>query len=110
MPRPKRYPRSALARMTADELSQLHQRRRAAKLSLSRYLVEAGLSPASLPSPQAREQRERALFYLRKSSANLEHLVRALHRSGDVSLTGLEEALQAHCRATKAVAKAFEER
>jgi hypothetical protein len=110
MPKAKRYPRAALARMTDSERKELHRRARAANLSLSRYLVEAGLAPASLPSARDREQRDRALFHLRKSTTNLDQIARSLSRAGGVPRTLLEEALRAHSRAADVILEAYQRR
>lgn len=59
---------------TEAEAQAIRRRARASGLSVSRYLVECALSDGRAPDPAAREQRERALFHLRKVGANLNQL------------------------------------
>lgn len=108
MPRKKRYPKHALARMTPDEHAELRRRARSLQLSLSRFLVESGLAPSSLPPAEAREERDRALFHQRRAGDLLARLTHALERGTAVPPTALDEALRAHAAASSKLAAAYE--
>src|SRR5438094_177602 len=94
MARPLRYRCAFTIRVTADERDQLRQRARSARLSLSRYLVEAALADRPL-SRSGRAQRDRALFHLRKVGVNLNQLARRVNGGAVVPVESLEEALTA---------------
>lgn len=94
MARPLRYCCEFTIRVTGDERDQLRRRARTARLSLSRYLVEAALADRPL-SRTHRAQRDRALFYLRKVGVNLNQLTRRINSGAVVPAEALEEALTA---------------
>ena len=104
MPRRLLYPRHLTVRVGEDELRHLHARATLAGLSLSRYLVEAGLAEGIL-TPQDRAQREQALFHLRKVGVNLNQIARRLHRSETVSPAALTAALEATEQAVRQLAE-----
>ena len=86
MPRRRAYETHFSVRVTRAELAALTARARASRLSLSRYLVEAGLGgPEPPPDPALRQERARALFHLRKVGVNLNQLARRLNSGGPVA-------------------------
>jgi|GEM_PF-2449091 len=107
MPKKKKYPKHALARMTAGEHAELRRRASGAGLSLSRYLVESGLAPSRLPPAEGREERDRALFHQRRAGDQLARLTHALERGATVRAPELGEALRAHAEASRALAGAY---
>lgn len=94
MARPLRYRCEFTIRVTGDERDQLRGRARSARLSLSRYLVEAALADRPL-SRTDRAQRDRALFHLRKVGVNLNQLTRRINSGAVVPSEALDEALNA---------------
>lgn len=108
MPKKKRYPKHALARMTLDEHTELRRRARGAEISLSRFLVESGLAPSRLPPAERRDERDRALFHQRRASDQLARLTHALERGAPVAPASLDEALREVASASRAVATAYE--
>lgn len=94
MARPLRYSCEFTIRVTGDEREQLRRRARSARLSLSRYLVEAALADRPL-SREDRAQRDRALFHLRKVGVNLNQLTRRINNNAAISPKSLEETLPA---------------
>jgi len=82
-------------RASAEERRQLRERARLAGLSLSRYVVEAGLALERVPSPEERRQRERALFHVRKVGVNLNQIARRLNGASVVPPERVEAALTA---------------
>jgi hypothetical protein len=107
MPKKKKYPKHALARMTTDEHAELRRRARRSQLSLSRFLVESSLAPPSLPPAQARDERDRALFHQRRAGDQLARLTHAMERGAPVTPSALDEALRAHAAASSALAAAY---
>jgi hypothetical protein len=108
MSRKKKYPKHALARMTADEHEELRRRARGTDLSLSRFLIESGLAPLRLPPAEAREERDRALFHQRRAGDLLARLTHALERGVAVPPAALDEALREHAAASSNLAAAYE--
>ena len=90
--RQKQFPKSALVRLTSDEHSRLMGRSKQAGLSLSRFLVESGLTGKASTS-EDRILRERALLQLIRVGNNLNQIARQLNaqrgalNSGDVEDT-----------------------
>jgi len=98
MPRPLRYGCACTIRATKEERERLLQRARAAGLSLSRYLVEPGLT-TEVPGPEERALRERALFHARKIGVNLNQIAYKLNGEAVVPPIELHEALAATTQA-----------
>lgn len=94
MARPLRYGCEFTIRVTGDEREQLRRRARSARLSLSRYLVEAALADRPLSSAD-RAQRDRALFHLRKVGVNLNQLTRWVNSNAAIPPESLMDALAA---------------
>jgi len=103
MPRPLRYGCACTIRATKEERERLLQRARAARLSLSRYLIEAGLT-TEVPGPEERALRERALFHARKIGVNLNQIVHKFNGETVVTPTELREALAATTQALARIA------
>ena len=103
MPGRLRYRCKFTIRLTPAEKRQLGARAADAGLSLSRYLVEAGLADRA-PSPEDRAHRERALFHVRKVGVNLNQIARRLNAREDVPPTALDEALGAVAQALRQIA------
>lgn len=99
MARRRSYQHRFSVRVTTDELRQLHERAQAAHLSLARYVVEAGLAPERVPSPEERRQRELALFHVRKVGVNLNQIARRLNGEIVVPPERVETALAAATQA-----------
>ncbi len=98
MPRPLRYGCEFTIRATKEERERLLQRARAAQLSLSRYVVEAGLT-TDVPGPAERALRERALFHTRKIGVNLNQIAHTLNAEAMVPPVELRTALAATTQA-----------
>jgi len=94
MPRPLRYRCEFTIRATPEERARLEARAKAAGLSLSRYLVEAGLT-TTLPGAAERALRERTLFHVRKVGVNLNQIARRLNSQAPVAEEELVRALSA---------------
>jgi hypothetical protein len=99
----KKYAKKALARMTEVELDLLHERSKRAGLSLSRYLVEAGLAPDKVLAPAERERQEKAIYHVRKVGTNLNQIAKVLNKNGHVSTSKLEQALEEQAVALRAL-------
>ncbi len=80
-PRPKVYTKQALVRTTEKEIAELHDRARKAGLSLSRYLVRAGLSEGQVLSAEEKEEIRQLRFELRKIGTNLNQIAFAFNAS-----------------------------
>jgi hypothetical protein len=93
--RPKQYPKGALVRLTNDEHRRLTELAKESGLSLSRFLVEAGLTGKS-PTHEDRSQRERAILQLARVGNNLNQIARQLNaQRGTLSTVEIEETLEA---------------
>src|SRR5215470_18309384 len=93
--RQKQYPKRALVRLTNDEHSRLTDLARIAGLSLSRFLVESGLTGRA-PTPADRMLRERALVQLIRVGNNLNQVARQLNsQRGALSSSKVEDTLAA---------------
>jgi hypothetical protein len=91
--RQKQYPKSGLVRMTNEEHFRLTERARKAEMSLSRFLVESGLT-GKAPTNEDRNQRERALLQLARVGNNLNQIARQLNaQRGALSSRNIEETL-----------------
>jgi hypothetical protein len=102
MPRRFQYAGKFTIRLTLAERRQLGARAAAAGLSLSRYLVEAGLADR-VSTPRDRAQRDRALFHLRKVGVNLNQIARRLNGQQAVPPATVEAALRAARQALEQV-------
>jgi hypothetical protein len=93
--RQKQYPKGALVRLTNDEHSRLTELSGKAGLSLSRFLVESGLT-GKAPSPADRMVRERAVMQLIRVGNNLNQIAKQLNsQRGALSSGNLEDTLVA---------------
>jgi hypothetical protein len=99
--RHKRYPKGALVRLTDDEHYRLTELAKKARLSLSRLLVESGLT-GKASSPADRIVRERAILQLIRVGNNLNQIAKQFNAqrggltSGKVAdtLAALQETLK----------------
>ena len=92
--RHKQYPRGALVRLTDDEHIRLTELAKEAGLSVSRFLVESGLT-GKAPTHQDRTLRERAILQLARVGNNLNQIARQLNaQRGALSSSALEETLE----------------
>jgi len=89
------YEQRLTIRATRDEWELLGARAQAAQLSVSRYLIETGLTSANPPTPEARAERERLLYELRKIGVNLNQLARRANSGLAVPPEPLERTLAA---------------
>jgi len=78
MIRQKQWPKKIMARATLDEHKRLMTRARAAELSLSRFLIECGLT-MDVATSEDRSQRERALREIRRVGNNLNQIAHQLN-------------------------------
>src|SRR5499433_3553957 len=76
--RQKRYPKGALVRLTNDEHYRLTELAKKAGLSLSRFLVESGLT-GKAPTPADRIVRERAVLQLIRVGNNVNQIAKQLN-------------------------------
>ena len=95
MNRQKQWPKKIMARATLDEHERLMTRARAADLSLSRFLIECGLT-VDVATREDRSQRERALKEIRRVGNNLNQITHQLHlQTGTVDHAEVKRALNA---------------
>ncbi len=99
MSRRREYAHHFSVRVTEAERRQLRQRAAMAGLSLSRYLVEAGLRNCPPPSAEERAQRQRAIFHAKKIGTNLNQIAHTMNADGVVPPAELREALLATAQA-----------
>src|SRR5262245_58309054 len=93
--RRKQYPKGALVRLTNDEHYRLTALAKKAGLSLSRFLVESGLT-GNAPSPADRIVRERAVLQLIRVGNNLNQIAKQLNaQRGGLSSYKVSETLAA---------------
>jgi hypothetical protein len=90
----KRYNKPVIVRVTEQELMDLRIRAKENNLSLSRYLVEAGLAKDKVLTPKEREREERAIFHVRKIGVNLNQIARSLNRKESVAEKKLLEVIE----------------
>lgn len=90
----KRYNKTVIVRVTEQELMDLRTRAKENNLSLSRYLVEAGLAKDKVLTPKEREREERAIFHVRKIGVNLNQIARSLNRQESVAEKKLLEVME----------------
>ncbi len=93
----KKYSKSALVRLTELERKQLHQVAGKTDLSLSRYLVKAGLSDGRVLTVEDKEEIRRLRFELYKIGSNLNQISKAFNASqhGNVEAPTAEELKEA---------------
>src|SRR4030095_182117 len=93
--RRKQYPRGALVRLTDEEHGRLTELARISGLSLSRFLVESGLT-GKAPTHEDRSQRERAILQLARGGNNLNQSARQLNaQRRTLSTVDIDETLVA---------------
>jgi DNA-binding NarL/FixJ family response regulator len=92
--RAKKYPKPFTVRATKDEHERLMNRAREAQLSLSRFLVECGLSK-NAPSWEDKQRHERAILQLVRTGNNLNQIAKQLNaQSGVLDYANLELTLR----------------
>jgi hypothetical protein len=92
--RQKKYPKMFTMRATKGEHERLVNRAKEAQLSLSRFLVECGLSKDA-PTWEDRQQRERAIIQLIRTGNNLNQIAKQLNaQRGIIDYTNLEHNLK----------------
>ena len=92
--RRKQYQKGALVRLTNDEHRRLTELAKKADLSLSRFLVESGLT-GNVPTHEDRMVRERAILQLARVGNNLNQLARQWNaQRGALSSSDIEETLE----------------
>lgn len=92
--RQKKYPRMFTLRVTKSEHERLVSRAQEAQLSLSRFLVECGLSKDA-PTWEDRQQRERAIIQLIRAGNNLNQIAKQLNaQRGTIDYANLEQTLR----------------
>ena len=93
--RRKQYPRGALVRLTNEEHGRLTELAKQSGLSLSRFLVESGLT-GKAPTHEDRSQRERAILQLARVGNNLNQIARQLNaQRGTLSSVEIGETFEA---------------
>jgi hypothetical protein len=93
MVRAKQYPKKILARATVDEHQRVATRAKAAGLSVSRFLIEGGLT-VDVATSEDRRQRERALREIRRVGNNLNQIAHQLNmQTGTVDHAEVQRAL-----------------
>src|SRR5262250_950268 len=93
--RQKQFQKAALVRLTRDEHDRLTKLAKKAGLSLSRFLVESGLT-GKAPNPGDRIVRERAILQLIRVGNNLNQIAKQLNaQRGGLSFGNVEDALAA---------------
>ena len=94
MTRRKKYPKTALIRLTEDEHKWLLAEASRPKVSLSRFLVHAGLT-GKAPSYEDGERHDRAIDEVRRIGNNLNQIAKQLNaQRGTINLVRVERALQ----------------
>jgi hypothetical protein len=92
--RQKKYPKLFTMRATKSEHEQLVSRAKEAQLSLSRFLVECGLSK-DVPTWEDRQQRERAIIQLIRTGNNLNQIAKQLNaQRGTIDYANLEQTIK----------------
>ena len=93
--RQKQYPKGALVRLTNDEHYRLIELASKAGLSLSRFLVESGLS-GKAPTPADRILRERSILQLIRVGNNLNQIAKQLNaQRGGLGSANVSDTLAA---------------
>ncbi|MGH9761498.1 MAG: plasmid mobilization protein [Blastocatellia bacterium] len=91
----KQYPKRVQVRATSDEHARLTELAKQSELSLSRFLVEPGLT-GKAPTPADRVVRERALLQLIRVGNNLNQIAKQLNsQRGVLSSSTVEDTLAA---------------
>jgi len=94
MTRRKKYPKTALIRLTEDEHRRLLAKASTLKVSLSRFLVHAGLT-GKAPNYEEGERHDRAIDEVRRIGNNLNQIARQLNaQRGTIILVRVERTLQ----------------
>ena len=110
MGRRKEYLKSALIRLTPDEHIRLMAAAQAARLSLSRFLVLAGLT-GKASTYEDRERHERAIIEIKRVGNNLNQIARQLNaQRGSIKLSRLEESLAETKEALEMIGKLMQQR
>jgi DNA-binding NarL/FixJ family response regulator len=92
--RQKKYPKMFTMRATKSEHERLVSRAKEAQLSLSRFLVECGLSKDAA-TWEDRQQRERAIIQLIRTGNNLNQIAKQLNaQRGTIDYANLEQTIK----------------
>jgi hypothetical protein len=92
--RQKKYPKMFTLRATKSEHERLVSRAKESQLSLSRFLVECGLSKDA-PTWEDRQQRERAIIQLIRTGNNLNQIAKQLNaQRGTIDYANLEQTIK----------------
>jgi hypothetical protein len=92
--RQKKYPIMFTLRATKGEHERLVTRAKEAQLSLSRFLIECGLTKDA-PTWEDRQQRERAIIQLIRTGNNLNQIAKQLNaQRGTVDYANLEQTMK----------------
>jgi len=92
--RQKKYPKMFTMRATTSEHERLVSRAKEAQLSLSRFLIECGLSKGA-PTWEDRQQRERAIIQLIRTGNNLNQIAKQLNaQRGTIDYPNLEQTIK----------------
>lgn len=100
-----KYKKRLCVRVTDEELEQLEIRASMANLSMSRFLVEAGLCPKLIIDPQERERQKGAVYQVRKIGGLLNQIARALNKGEVINLVTLERVLEQQEKTLEALEK-----
>jgi Mobilization protein NikA len=91
--RQKKYPKPFTVRATSDEHERLMTRAKEAHLSLSRFLVECGLSKDA-PTWEDKQRHERTIVQLLRAGNNLNQIAKQLNsQRGVLDYANLERTL-----------------
>ncbi len=100
-------------RPTAAELAELRRRAHVKEKTLSRYLIERGLSDVETEGaadPCELELKERAVFELRRAGHNLNRTTeRSSRAASNVSVEQIESAIKEMVTAARTLGATFEE-
>ena len=92
--RQKKYPKMFTLRATNGEHERLVTRAKEAQLSLSRFLIECGLTKDA-PTWEDRQQRERAIIQLIRTGNNLNQIAKQLNaQRGTIDYANLDQTLK----------------
>ena len=93
--RQKQYPQKFTIRATKEEHKRLENRAKEAHLSLSRFLVESGLSGSAV-TWEDKQRRERAVVQLNRAGNNLNQIAKRLNaQRGVIDYANLEQTVRA---------------
>jgi len=103
----KLYEKRLCVRVTNEELEYLQKKAEGKELSISRYLVECGLTSDKILNSQQREILERAMFHVRKVGVNLNQIAKVLNQGGEIAGQELRQTLKQQTQALEELKKAI---